>query len=204
MLGRSVVDFLEKKFKDLMNYNFTAELETQLDLVSEGKLDWVAGIDSYYKKLMLELESVKDIKKSDLFLEKKCPECNKDLLLKYSYKTRGWFVGCTGYPECKYTQRINQDEKTVKTEEIPDSKCPKPGCGKTLVKRYSAKTRNYFIGCSGYPECNYIETQQQDLGNCPECGKPLARKYSRKTRRFFVGCSGYPDCKYIEKKPRNE
>jgi DNA topoisomerase-1 len=204
LLGQHVVLFLEKKFKDLMNYNFTAELETQLDLVSEGKLDWVKGIDSYYKKLMLELDGVEDVKKSDFFLEQKCPKCGKELLLKYSYKTKGWFVGCTGYPECKYTQRINNEEKSAKTEEILDRKCPRPECGKPLVKRYSPKTRNFFIGCSGYPNCNYIDAQKEDLGNCPECNRPLAKRFSRKTRRYFVGCTGYPDCKYIEKKAKNE
>jgi DNA topoisomerase-1 len=203
LLGQHVVLFLERKFKDLMNYNFTAELETQLDLVSEGKLDWVKGIDSYYKKLMLELDGVQDLKKSDFFLEQKCPKCGNELLLKYSYKTKGWFVGCTGYPECKYTQRINNEEKSSKTEEIQDRKCPRPECGKPLVKRYSPKTRNFFIGCSGYPTCNYIETQKEDLGNCPECNRPLTKRFSRKTRRYFVGCTGYPDCKYIEKKAKN-
>jgi DNA topoisomerase-1 len=204
LLGRSVVGFLEKRFKDLMNYNFTAELETQLDLVSEGKLDWVKGIDSFYTKLMVDVDSVKDIEKSELFLDKRCPECGKELLLKYSYKTRGWFVGCTGYPGCRYTQRINTDDKTAKTEEILESTCPVPGCGKPLVKRYSAKTRNHFVGCSGYPKCNHIEVQKEDLGTCPQCSKPLTKRFSRKTRRFFIGCSGYPECKYIEKKPRNE
>jgi DNA topoisomerase-1 len=204
LLGWNVVVFLEKKFKDLMNYNFTAELETQLDLVSEGKLDWIEGIDRYYKKLAFELESVKDLKKSDLYLEKKCPKCGKELLLKYSYKTKGWFVGCTGYPACKYTERINSEEKTVKTEEMLDMKCPRPECGQPLIKRYSSKTRNYFIGCSGYPRCNYIKTVKEDLGNCPQCDRPLTKKFSRKTRRYFIGCTGYPDCKYIGKKTKNE
>lgn len=200
LLGRKVVAFLDDKFKDLMNYNFTADLEAQLDQVSEGKLNWVAGIDDYYQKLKKELDKVKDLKKSDLYLEKRCPECGKELLLKYSFKTRGWFVGCTGYPGCKYTDRINNSDPKAKKEEILDATCPK--CGKSLVKKFSQKTKRYFIGCTGYPHCDYIEPVKENLGDCPLCGRPLTRRYSRKTRRYFIGCSGYPGCKYIAQKKK--
>ncbi len=202
LLGMNVVAFLDDKFKEMMNYNFTAELEVQLDQVSEGKLDWVKGIDGYYKKLEEELNKVKNLKKSDLYLEKKCPECGKDLLLKYSFKTRGWFVGCTGYPDCKYTERIKEDNTRIKKEEILDVTCPRPGCGKPLIKRYSQKTKKYFIGCTGYPKCNYIAAVKENLGECPICQRSLVRRYSRKTRRYFVGCSGYPECKYIAAKKK--
>lgn len=198
-LGFNVVEYLDKNFKDIMKYNFTADLEKQLDLVSEGSLDWVKGIDDFYKKLRVDLEKVEGTKKVQLSTGKKCPNCGKDLILKYSYKTRGWFSGCSGYPECKYTEKGDGNNAEVKKDETLDRKCPKPGCGKPLVKRYSNKTRSYFIGCSGYPGCNYIETVKGDkLGDCPHCGKPLTRRFSRKTRRFFIGCSGYPECTYIE------
>jgi ssDNA-binding Zn-finger/Zn-ribbon topoisomerase 1 len=70
------------------------------------------------------------------------------------------------------------------------------------VKKYSQKTRKFFIGCTGYPECNFVEAVKENLGDCPECGRPLIRRYSRKTRRYFIGCSGYPDCKYIAKQKK--
>jgi DNA topoisomerase-1 len=199
LLGISVVEFLDKKFKDIMNYNFTAELESQLDMVSEGELSWINGIDDFYKKLETDLVEVKSIKESDLFLDKKCPKCDKNLIIKYSHKTRGWFVGCTGYPECKYTERVKGASTEVKEEEKLDEKCPNPGCGKPLIKRYSSKTKKYFIGCSGFPKCNYIKDIKENLGDCPDCGQPLLRRYSRKTRRYFIGCSGYPKCNYIKK-----
>ena len=195
LLGKQVVAFLDDKFKEMMNYNFTAELEEQLDQVSEGKLDWVKGIDDYFKKLQNELDKAKDLKKSDLYLDKKCPECDQDLLLKYSFKTRGWFVGCTGYPGCKYTERINEGDSQIRKDEILDEVCPR--CGKSLIRKFSPKTKRYFIGCTGYPECNYVQTVQEDLGKCPLCERPLTKRYSRKTRRYFIGCSGYPDCTYI-------
>jgi len=202
LLGINVVEFLEKKFKDIMNYNFTAELESQLDLVSEGNLSWIKGIDNFYKKLEADLAKVSATQASDLYLGKMCPKCSKNLIIKYSHKTRGWFVGCTGYPECKYTDRVKESNAESKGEEELNEKCPKPECGKPLVKRYSSKTKKYFIGCSGFPKCNYIKGIKENLGDCPECGQPLISRYSRKTRRYFVGCSGFPNCTYIQKKQK--
>jgi DNA topoisomerase-1 len=196
-LGINVVDYLEENFHDIMNYNFTADLEKELDLVAEGKLDWVVGIDRFYKKLALDLEKVKDGKKVELLTGGKCPQCGGDLVKKYSLRTRGWFAGCSNYPKCTYTERVALNNEKIGKDEIQEKPCPK--CGKPLVKRYSPKTRQYFIGCSGYPACKHIENSSEDLGACPQCGKPLGKKFSRKTRRYFVGCSGYPECKFVQK-----
>ncbi len=196
-LGINVVDYLEENFRDIMNYNFTADLEKELDLVAEGKLDWVVGIDRFYKKLALDLDKVKDGKKVELLTGGKCPQCGGDLVKKYSLRTRGWFAGCSNYPRCTYTERVALNNEKIGKDEIQEKPCPK--CGKPLVKRYSPKTRQYFIGCSGYPACKHIENSAEDLGACPQCGKPLGKKFSRKTRRYFVGCSGYPECKFVQK-----
>lgn len=197
-LGIKVVEYLEENFSDIMNYNFTAELEKELDLVSEGKLDWVEGVDNFYTKLRDDLNQAKDSNKINLFLGEKCPVCKRELVQKYSHKTRGWFIGCTGYPECKYTDSIKDSDSTIKKHELIEKKCP--DCGKNLVKRYSNKTKRYFIGCTGYPECNYIASKEESKGKCPVCSKPLIKRFSKKTRRYFIGCTGYPKCTYIESK----
>ena len=194
-LGMQVVDYLEKNFADIMNYGFTAELEKELDLVSEGKLDWVDGIDKFYKNLEKDLAGVKHQKKVEMTIGKKCPKCGGDLIKKYSRKTKGWFVGCSGYPTCTHTEKVNDDGQGSNPEEILEKPCPL--CGKPLVKRFSRKTRQYFVGCSGFPNCTHIEKSSEDVGTCPLCQKPLIKRFSRKTRRFFIGCSGYPDCTYI-------
>ena len=196
-LGINVVEYLEENFQDIMNYNFTADLEKELDLVAEGKLDWVTGIDQFYKKLAVDLEKVKSAKKVELLTGGKCPDCGGDLVKKYSLKTRGWFVGCSNYPECKYTERVTLNNEKISKDEILEKQCPQ--CGKPLIKRYSPKTRQYFIGCSGFPACKHIEKSEEELGACPQCGKSLTKRFSRKTHRYFVGCTGYPECKFIQK-----
>jgi len=198
-LGNKVEEYLENKFKDLMNYNFTAELEEKLDSVSEGNLDWVVGIRDFYSKLELDLEKVKKEEKETLYTGQDCPDCGGKLIRKYSPRTRGWFIGCSEYPKCKYTEKIISGDTNIKKDELLDRNCPKEGCGKPLVKRYSPKTRSYFIGCTGYPDCDFIESVKEDLGNCPQCEKPLVRKFQKKSRRTFIACSGYPECKYILK-----
>jgi len=203
-LGNKVADYLENHFKDLMNYNFTADLEKKLDQVSEGKMDWVEGIRDFYSKLEKDLKRVKKEEKETLYTGKDCPECGGKLIRKYSPRTRGWFIGCSGYPKCNYTGKIVNGDSGIKKDEVLDRTCPREGCGKPLVKRYSPKTRSYFIGCTGYPDCNYIESIKEDLGNCPQCGKPLVRKFQKKSKRTFVACSGYPDCKYIHKVKKTE
>jgi len=198
-LGNKVADYLENNFRDLMNYNFTAELEEKLDKVSEGKLDWVESISDYYSKLEKDLGKVNKEEKETLYTGKNCPDCGGKLVRKYSVRTRGWFIGCSEYPKCKYTERIVNGDPSVKKDEILERTCPKDNCGKPLVKRYSPKTKSYFIGCTGYPDCDFIESVKEDLGNCPQCEKPLVRKFQKKSRRTFIACSGYPDCKYIHK-----
>jgi DNA topoisomerase-1 len=197
-LGEKVTGYLDDNFNDIMQYDFTANLEKQLDLVSEGKLDWVEGIDEFYKKLMIDIEKVAASGKENLKVGRNCPLCQHELVQKYSHKTSGWFIGCQNYPTCKYTEKIKQVEGAIKQDEPLDELCPL--CQKPLIKRYSKKTRTYFIGCSGYPECSYVKKEEsQPLGECPQCGKPLTKRFSRRTKRYFVGCSGYPDCTYIGK-----
>ncbi len=197
-LGKKVSDFLELHFKDIMKYDFTANLEKELDKVSEGKLDWIEGIRKFYEKLSSDLSKVNLKEKENMKTGTLCPDCGGELVRKYSVRTRGWFIGCSNYPKCRYTAKIDESGREKKRDEILEEKCPK--CQKPLVKRFSIKTGRYFIGCTGYPECDYIEAVKEELGVCPQCGKPLVRKFQKRSRRTFVACSGYPDCKYIQKK----
>ena len=196
-LGVTVVEYLGEHFKDIMNYNFTANLEKELDQVAEGSLDWAEGIKTFYQKLEKDLEKAKPHKKVALTLDRNCPRCSGQLIRKYSHRTRGWFIGCSRYPQCNYREKSDSSGVSLPAAEVLDKTCPQ--CGQALVKRFSPKTRRYFIGCSGFPRCKYIEPEHTDYGNCPQCGKPLANKFSPKTRRYFIGCSGYPDCKFIQK-----
>jgi DNA topoisomerase-1 len=190
-LGLKVNDLLIPRFGNVFEVGFTREMEKELDQVEVGKEEWQAVVRRFYEPFR------EDLTRAEKEFEEFCPKCGKLLVQKRS--KHGFFVACSGYPECGY----------VKKEEVKmsDEKCP--DCGKPLVEREGRFGK--FLGCSGYPECKYIkrgaksepgsdEPPKPVEGKCPQCGKPLVEKQGR--FGAFVGCSGYPKCKYIQKKER--
>lgn len=156
--GEVVNDLLVENFPEIVDYNFTAEVENKFDDIAEGKMKWQTVIDDFYKpfaKLLAEKSDSIERKGLDEQLEEKCPDCGKNLIVKYARGNK--FIGCSGFPDCKYTRSIispKAQEKIDKGEEIiKDKKCPK--CGKDL-KVINGKW-GPFIGCTGYPECRYME-----------------------------------------------
>ncbi len=188
-LGLFVTEYLIKNFPDLMDFEFTARLEAELDLISEGKQEWLACLKSYYVLLEKDLtEAMKgeSIKKDGIPMEENCPECGKPLVIKEG--KFGRFRACSGYPECRFKESL------VKKEVKPlDETCPE--CGSQMVMR-SGKYGT-FAACSNYPKCKYIKKEKKDTGiSCPlECEGTLIRRKTRKGKIFY-GCSEFPKCKF--------
>ncbi len=188
-LGLFVTDYLIQNFPDLMEFKFTARLESELDLISEGKQDWQDYLKSYYSLLKNDLAQAKkgeSTKKTGIPVEEACPECGRQLVIKEG--KFGRFRACSGFPDCNFK------ESMVKKEAKPlDETCPE--CGSQLVMRRGKY--GFFIACSNYPQCTYIKKEKKDTGiACPQnCGGSLMR---RKTRRgkIFYGCSNFPKCKF--------
>jgi DNA topoisomerase-1 len=188
-LGLFVTDYLIKNFPDLMDFEFTARLEAELDLISEGKQEWLDYLRSYYVLLEKDLrEAMKEegIKKKGIPVEDVCPECGRQLVIKEG--KYGRFRACSGFPECNFKESL------VKKEAKPlEEACPE--CGSQLVMRRGKY--GSFVACSNYPECTYVKKEKKDTGiSCPfSCGGTLVR---RKTRRgkIFYGCSTFPKCQF--------
>jgi len=188
-LGLFVTDYLVKNFPGLMDFEFTARLEAELDLIGEGKQEWLDYLRSYYVLLEKDLrEAMKEegIKKKGIPIEEVCPECSRQLVIKEG--KYGRFRACSGFPECNFKESL------VKKEAKPlDETCPE--CGSQLVMRRGKY--GTFVACSNYPECKYIKKEKKDTGiSCPlNCGGTLVR---RKTRRekIFYGCSTFPKCQF--------
>jgi len=157
-IGFAVNDLLVKHFPDVVDYSFTAKVEEDLDRVAQGDLKWQEMVGDFYVPFEKNLkDQEEEIEKQNLTKElgEKCPECGKNLLLRRS--KRGKFIGCSGFPDCKYTRSFI-DEKTQEKidegkESIKGRKCPK--CGGDL--KIANGRFGPFIGCSKYPECKYIE-----------------------------------------------
>jgi DNA topoisomerase-1 len=188
-LGLFVTDYLIKNFPDLMDFEFTARLEAELDLISEGKQQWLAYLKSYNVILDKDLQEAmkgESIKKDGIPMDENCPECGKPLVIKEG--KYGRFRACSGYPECRFKESL------VKKEVKPlDETCPE--CGAQLVLRRGKY--GTFAACSDYPKCKYIKKEKKDTGiPCPlECEGTLIRRKTRKGKIFY-GCSDFPKCKF--------
>ena len=203
-VGRVVNRFLTNYFTKYVDYDFTAQLEEQLDDIARGDKEWVPVLREFwdpFKKLIDDTQE--NVQRADVTQEKldeNCPKCGKQLSIRLG--KRGRFIGCTAYPECDYTRNMDGVDNTI--EVVADRKCP--DCQSDLIIRHGKFGK--FIGCSNYPKCKFIESLEKPKDTevtCPKCkeGHILERK-SRRGKVFF-SCERYPKCDYaIWNKPINE
>lgn len=198
-IGRVVSRFLTQYFATYVDYDFTANLEDELDEISRGEKEWVpllAGFWDPFKQLIDNIaETVKRKDVTQELLDEKCPECDKPLSVRLGKRDR--FIGCTGYPDCSYTRAMkeNAEDASHDAEIIEGRDCP--DCGGQLKMKHGKYGK--FIGCGNYPKCKHIESLNKPIETgveCPECkqGK-MVKRQSRRGKVFF-SCQRYPDCKY--------
>lgn len=157
-IGIVVNDLLVEHFTDVVDYGFTAKVEDDLDSIAKGNLKWQKMVGDFYKPFEENLlQKEQDIEKQSFVeeLDENCPQCGKKLLMRRS--KRGKFVGCSGFPECRFTRNFVDEKTQAKIDEgqkiVDGKKCPK--CGGDL--KIASGRFGPFIGCSKYPECKYIE-----------------------------------------------
>jgi DNA topoisomerase I len=191
-LGMAVTDKLLPFFGDIMNVEFTAQMEGELDKVEEGEMSWVDTIKDFYEPFKRDLARAKKemgSEKAGVKIGEACPECGGDLLERRG--RFGKFIACSNYPDCKYKRNLPGSERAE--DQPTDEICPT--CGKPMVIKHGRFGK--FIACSGYPECK--TTKPVTLGiACPQagCTGQLVERRSRKGRTFF-GCSAYPACSFV-------
>jgi DNA topoisomerase-1 len=206
-LGFVVTDKLVENFPDILNAGFTAEMESNLDKIEEGKGDWVGTLRTFYSSFSRDLEKANEgmrIQPTDT--DEVCEECGSAMVKRWG--KNGFFLACSAYPKCQNTKNILEDgdEELAGEAEKAAEPCEKCG-GKMVVKR---GRYGPFLACSNYPECKNIRSlsgkskaksgpaETEETGEkCELCGKPLVYRSSRYGR--FLACSGYPKCKFIKK-----
>jgi DNA topoisomerase-1 len=164
-LGFATNDLLVQHFPDIINIQFTADMESELDGIASNERKWPDVIQKFYtpfeKDLQKALQTAEKVKLADEPTGEACPKCGKPLIIKTG--RFGKFIACSGYPDCKFTQSFQ-----VKLE----ARCPE--CGKELVQRVSKKKRTFY-GCTGYPECRFITNFKPLPQACPRCGGLLTQ-----------------------------
>lgn len=184
-LGIVVTELLKEYFKGIVNEEFTAEMEEQLDKIEEENIDWKKVIEYFYKDFAKELEiAEREISKIEIRDEEtdiKCDKCGRNMVIKMG--RYGKFLACPGYPECKNTKPITQEIGV---------KCPE--CGGDIVERTSKRGRKFY-GCNKYPECNFVSWEKPLNEHCPKCSSILVEKRSRKGND--KKCIN-PNCDFLE------
>ena len=161
-LGTIVNGQLTRHFASIINVEFTARMEEELDEIGSGKREWVDVLKGFYtpfdESLKSATELMEKVKLADEQTEETCPHCGKPLVVKHG--RYGKFLSCSGYPECKYTRSYE-----VKT----GVGCPEPGCGGEIVEKTNKKKRTFY-GCNRWPECSFVINARPLPQPCPNCG----------------------------------
>lgn len=177
-LGFIVNNIMEEYFQQIVDVDFTAEMERNLDYIEEGKEEWKRVVEEFFTPLKVALEKAeKEISKvviEDEVSDVPCDKCGRMMVIKRG--RYGKFLACPGYPDCKNAKPI--------VEEI-DAPCPKCG-GKILAKK--SKKGKKFFGCSNYPNCDFVSWNEPLKDKCPDCGEYMVLKYS-KTKGNYAQCS---------------
>ena len=180
---------LQKYFADIMNVNFTSNMETALDEIAEGQKNWQNVINLFYQQLLPELKNAnldreptaqKNYEVSDV----KCDKCGAMMVIKEG--RYGKFLACPNYPKCKNIQSMTGPAKVVGI-------CPK--CGKNLLEKKSKKGTIYY-SCEDYKDCKFMSWDLPLSEKCPKCDCYMLYKKTKKSE--FKTCSN-PDCDYVEK-----
>lgn len=198
-LGIVVNDLLVERFPELMDYNFTAKMENNLDKIEEGVFKWNNIVMDFYKPFNKDLteamESLGRVKPKDIPTDQVCEKCNSPMVIKWG--RHGRFIACSGFPECKNakpveTQGTELPEHKRQSEEIEqtDEKCKK--CGSPMVIKPGRFGK--FMACSKYPECKTTKPIGTGV-KCPEDDGELVERRTRKGKIFY-SCSKYPKCKF--------
>ena len=195
-LGTLVNGLLVESFPDILNVDFTAKMETELDSVEDGTMNWRAVLGEFYSPFKVDLEKAKehmrDVKREEIATEHVCAKCGKPMVIKWG--RNGSFLACQGYPECRNTKEFTRaaDGSIEIAKEQTTSEVCEVCAAPMVVKRGRFGS---FLACSRYPDCK--TTKAISLGVAcpkPDCGGFLSEKRSRKGKSFY-GCSNYAKTK---------
>ena len=185
-LGTIVTDIMAENFSDIVDVDFTANMEQQLDDIEDGGEKWVEVIDRFYKPFAVEVEKAeKEIEKieiKDEVSDEICEKCGRNMVIKLG--RFGKFLACPGFPECRNAKPILKDTGV---------KCPK--CGGRVVERRSQRGKKYF-SCENAPTCDFLLWDEPVSTPCPKCGGVMSRKYIKKGS--ITVCSN-PECESKKK-----
>ncbi len=197
LLGRTVSKQLVAQFADIMDYKFTAGMETKLDQIAEKKAVWNDVLENFYEPFIQEVnKALQTGERVKIESKIKCPNCGKPMVLRIG-KNGSQFLGCSGYPDCKTMMSLNAlsedtGEENSNEPEVCEEKCEK--CGSNMI----FKTGPYgkYMECTN-ENCKHRKPYRKSTGvTCPKCGKGTIVERKSKRGTIFYGCDKYPECDF--------
>jgi DNA topoisomerase-1 len=189
-LGKMVAEHLVADNFDLANIAFTRKLEEDLDAIAEARGKRLDVLAPFHERLQEQIRLSLEVKgkwwPEPESIEENCPECGKPLMKRWG--RNGAFIGCNGYPECKYTRPLPGEDGDGESRQpqLTDYKCEL--CEAPMMRRWGRN--GFFLGCSKFPKCK--STRSLPLGvTCPKCGGEIIEIRGKKARRPFYGCTNY-------------
>jgi len=191
-LGITITGLMEEYFSSIVDTEFTADMEMQLDEVEEGKLEWKQVLRDFYPDFSASLQvAEKEIEKIEIQDEVSDVVCDKcGALMVYKMGRFGRFLACPNFPDCRNTKPI-----------LTYLDVPCPSCGKRLLEKISKRNRKFY-GCEAYPDCDFVSWDKPVAEKCPQCGGYMVEKHN--SRRETIHLCANPVCRYREIVPENE
>ncbi|MBI4236395.1 MAG: type I DNA topoisomerase, partial [Chloroflexi bacterium] len=178
-LGMVVADLLKEHFSQIVDLDFTSQMEEELDEVARGEREWVPVLDEFYGPFTRDLEEAKErmprVRDVDEASDETCPLCNRPMVIKTG--RFGRFLSCSGFPECKGTKPL-----LART----GAACPQ--CGGDLVARRSSKTKRTFYGCANFPTCSFLVNERPLPQLCPQCNRLVVAQGREDARCYDAAC----------------
>lgn len=184
-LGEKINDILLKNFPDIIEVNFTARMEDELDEIAAGENNFVTVVNDFYTPFQADLDEME--KKIDKII---CEKCGSEMIMRIG--RFGKFLACSNYPECKNIKSLREFRDEHAEPEYTGESCPK--CSARTIFRNGKFGR--FIGCERYPDCDYIKNITLGI-NCPKCGTGEIAERKSKRGRIFYGCNRFPECNFV-------
>jgi DNA topoisomerase-1 len=169
-IGEKVIDLLVENFPKIVDINFTADMENNLDDIAENKKEWVAVVREFYNPFEKNLkEKYESVEKQDLTEPTKelCEKCGKPMVIRFG--RFGKFIACSGFPECKNTKQLPPEQININ--------CPLCKDGQIVIRK--TKRGRVFYGCSTWPKCNFATWQKPTGKLCPECNSPMVEIHEK-------------------------
>ncbi|GAA5346236.1 DNA topoisomerase-1 [Planifilum fimeticola] len=186
-LGEIVTQLMEEFFPEILDVEFTANMEEELDQIEEGAVDWVQIVDEFYRpfhrRLTIAEKEMEEVEIKDEVSDEVCEKCGSPMV--YKMGRYGRFLACSSFPECRNAKPILKSTGVA---------CPK--CGEGEIVERKSKKRRTFYGCSRYPECDFVSWDKPVPRPCPKCGKLMVEK--RRKKETVIRCT---ECGYEEAKP---